>query len=451
MIKKFFILILFILLVNSVGADYQINSSNFIEYNMDNLTSNYGDGSLNVGLFADNFNDDVFNNDGWNAEYFGIASYIQENGYLEVNNVNNAHSSYWLYSNNRAGTQIKPNFTLSDNFSIKWESSISNTNISNMFQSGFMVANGVDYNIFCLASSDWISNTIDNVGETIDNSYGSTQTDIPLNKSFEIIKNSSGYFGYYDGILINSSTVSTQIDKLLFVNTRYADIYPFAEHSRIDNFIVKEINDDDTIINSGNLTVWHNSSNESIYGLDIIASNPENTSYTVMYKDNSSSNFTVINQTFAGNNTIDLNNTYNNLDVRVILNSSNSDYLSFTSITYLITEPEKTIDDIYNKVVVIENYLNDNVYVDESLYLTQENILYKISDSEIIYKIILNNDVVSGVLINKNNIFFTTSDNFLYTVNKSTGVIIGKLKFGKNNINIFNLNNNNNNLVKVQI
>jgi len=104
---------------------------------------------------------------------------------------------------------------------------------------------------------------------------------------------------------------------------------------RWDNIRALAVDSNGNEILSGDLTTWYDAgTGNETYRLDVNATTPANTNYTIWYCQNGTGNFAQVGSVYTGNSTLSLNPVYRNTDVRVVLNGNQTATPGLVLITF---------------------------------------------------------------------------------------------------------------------
>ena len=294
------------------GAEWDGNSTG------DHTTVDLGDGHVKVGIMRDNFNDNDYS--GWQVL---AGTWTASGGSLHMSNADIPQ----LISYNAS---VLENLQVSMNFT-ETNSDDANGNLGVTF-----VKDGDNYYICGIgdaaANEDdvHLRNRID--GEWGDDIYFADDvfSNTGPNDLYIVgFRNSTNYTSvevYYSNMTLIDS--GGGVNNSHVINSIGIRGWPSATGDEIsfDNFSAYNINQ-----TTGNRTTWYDTgTGNETYEIVVNASTPTNNNYTVWYRENNTGVYSQVGGVRTGNDTISLSPSYQNTDVRLVLNGTDVEIMTIT-------------------------------------------------------------------------------------------------------------------------
>jgi hypothetical protein len=256
---------------------FTVNSSNFASFTQDNVTEDMGDHNIKIGIFADNFNDET---EQWTET--GTGSFSVSGGKYTQSNV----SSTMVYS-------YQPtNFTRTDAL-MKITKTTDGASSSNLG----IISRFVNTSNLYLGYS---RNTTTDVSK-IRVFVGGATNDTSIDKATATLNTEYFYrlrtydnnikFKFWQGSQTEPDWDVTTTNTSL--TSGYSGVSSDTVTYTIDDVIITNVDSSGNRVNSGYLTTWFNSSSgNGTYKIDVNATTPANTNYSVYYRQNNTENYT---------------------------------------------------------------------------------------------------------------------------------------------------------------
>lgn len=280
---------------------------------MDDVIQDYGNHNIKTGIFADNFEDNDLN--GWTTtggnHTVSNGIYKQQTDVVEWITARPTTFSYDSPAVILAKVNVADNGTYLDE-GLGWGGSTWTSN----------------NDLFAGRRDAWNQWQL-NRNNIIDSSNTASRT-LNVWSDLQLYKKSDNYtYGSsYNNVLMSSSNSPTYSQYPYILGS--SQIIQFWDEIRI-----VPLDSNNNIITKGNLTTWYDAGiGKETYQIEVNAITPENTNYTVQYRENGTGSFTQLDGVYTNRNTIPLSLRYQNTDVRITLNGNEKVTPELVSITF---------------------------------------------------------------------------------------------------------------------
>jgi len=268
---------------------------------MNNVTEDNGDHNVKIGIFADNYEDNNLN--GWTTtggtHTVSNGVYKQQTAAVEWVTARATDFTYTSSASILAKVNVTDGGTYLDE-SLGWGDSTWNSATA-------LFAGRRDYwNQWELRRND-VTDDSDTLSRTL-NEWSNVR----------LCKQSNGYeySSSFDSIVLNTLNVPAESQYPYLLGSSYLVQY-------WNDVRIVPLDSNNNIVTTGNLTTWHDAgAGNEIYQIDVNAITPQNTNYTVWYRQNGTGQFVQVGGVYTDSNTIALSPGYQNTDVRIVLNGN---------------------------------------------------------------------------------------------------------------------------------
>jgi len=294
---------------------FTVNSTNFVSFTQDNVTEDLGDTHIKIGEYANNF-------DNANSNFIALTGspvFSTSDGYL---NISILSGTYAIVNANSQKNTTK------------------DINISYKFK---LVAGGL-YNL-----SYPVMRYNSSTNFSYDELYGASTNLARMRNRLSSVSNTlkqvaitpntgtwydaiSKFNGNNREIWFNNTVILSSTDDNLTVAGKWG-FGVYNASSNIDDVRLWSTS-------SGNFTSWWNTTTSNVtYRIVVNVTTPANTNYSVLYRQNATGDYILLNSSQSGNTTHAISTQYQNTDVRIVLYGNETATPELIAVTYYAQAP----------------------------------------------------------------------------------------------------------------